>query len=80
MEVREGDSGGDALREMCRKEECERIHKELKETVTKSVSVTDWPLCCVTNSPQIQWLPHSTVLRALPSESKAVLALVGLIL
>lgn len=27
-----------------------RIRKELKEIVTKSVAVTDCPLCCITNN------------------------------
>ena len=65
MEVGEEESGGDALREMSRKEEQGRIDKELKTTVTKSVSVTDWPLYCVTapkssgfHTQQSSWLCH----------------------
>lgn len=65
MEVREGESRGDVLREISRRKEQGGIHKEVKEMVIKSASVTDCPLCCVT-PPQIQ----SIVIMVLPSMSQ----------
>lgn len=65
MEEREGESGVDVPRYLEMKDRG-RIHKEVKEMVTESVSITDYLLRCVT----IQGLRQSAVIMAPQSTSQ----------